>query len=431
MMSHTFGNATLVIAADRTPNEKGGFLNNITWSSNKQVCVEVSPPGYNSQSVFIRPYRQWFRDRVGHRPSAVGSKGPLGDCGWTFQERLLARRIIHFTDAELVWECGEFQNCQCRLEEHEYRPSDVWRSPLFRLNHVQTSAGMSELVAKANERVWVPKYNELPLSLSLPPCYSGPSSFYCQWDRVVVEITRRRFTFAADLLPAIAGLADTMRRCTGDDYYFGLWYSDLASGLLWFAKKPDLATKGRSTPPSWSWAAIEAPVNYHLRSRIDILSSFVIYGVCAATHGVALAGIGEGAISLCGWLVPVDRLRKPRLGRALDVRGQSEWKYIRDEKGEIRQDMKGILPLGRVIPDSDGSMTQMLTGSGFYCLLIARTKHAMAGFEERYNFSWTLDGILLQRRFEGSSFFRRLGYFTTSQESPWLNTGTRCSLILV
>jgi hypothetical protein len=31
----------------------------------------------------------------------------LTERGWAYQERLLSRRLIHFTAEELIWECKE------------------------------------------------------------------------------------------------------------------------------------------------------------------------------------------------------------------------------------------------------------------------------------------------------------------------------------
>ncbi|KAH9207793.1 heterokaryon incompatibility, partial [Leptodontidium sp. 2 PMI_412] len=38
---------------------------------------------------------------------------PLLTRAWAFQEKLLATRIVHFADHELVWECKETQRCEC------------------------------------------------------------------------------------------------------------------------------------------------------------------------------------------------------------------------------------------------------------------------------------------------------------------------------
>ncbi len=47
------------------------------------------------------------------------SKGrPKIKLGWIYQEQLLSRRVIHFTEEELICVCREYFKCECRFEEH-------------------------------------------------------------------------------------------------------------------------------------------------------------------------------------------------------------------------------------------------------------------------------------------------------------------------
>ncbi|KAK0717637.1 hypothetical protein B0T26DRAFT_776272 [Lasiosphaeria miniovina] len=39
--------------------------------------------------------------------------GPEYRFRWAFRERLLSRRVLHFTEAELTWECLTDNNCEC------------------------------------------------------------------------------------------------------------------------------------------------------------------------------------------------------------------------------------------------------------------------------------------------------------------------------
>jgi hypothetical protein len=42
-----------------------------------------------------------------------GEPSPLFKRAWTFQERLLAPRVLSFTRCELLWECREASDCEC------------------------------------------------------------------------------------------------------------------------------------------------------------------------------------------------------------------------------------------------------------------------------------------------------------------------------
>lgn len=46
-------------------------------------------------------------------PRAIADRFPLMTRGWAYQERLLSCRVLHFTQAELVWECRSLVTCEC------------------------------------------------------------------------------------------------------------------------------------------------------------------------------------------------------------------------------------------------------------------------------------------------------------------------------
>lgn len=96
-MCDYYSYSALTIAANTTDPD-AGFLKSRNALAKLPCCVIPKgrvPPIYISQ------------------PSEVASgemdalkQLPLGRRGWVFQERLLAPRIIHFTDVEVFWECA-------------------------------------------------------------------------------------------------------------------------------------------------------------------------------------------------------------------------------------------------------------------------------------------------------------------------------------
>ncbi|KAK0755315.1 hypothetical protein N5P37_012142 [Trichoderma harzianum] len=46
---------------------------------------------------------------------------PLLNRGWVYQEQLLSRRMLHFTQNELVWECFEETRCECGWYDNNTR----------------------------------------------------------------------------------------------------------------------------------------------------------------------------------------------------------------------------------------------------------------------------------------------------------------------
>ncbi|KAF2036234.1 hypothetical protein EK21DRAFT_106338 [Setomelanomma holmii] len=86
---------------------------------------------------------------------------------------------------------------------------------------------------------------------------------YTGWYRMVQDFTRRKMTYDADRLPAIAGLARKFATAVDDRYHAGLWRKDLLIGLLWH---PVTRTTGKknsnSRAPSWSWASVDCSISY-------------------------------------------------------------------------------------------------------------------------------------------------------------------------
>ncbi|KAF2114536.1 heterokaryon incompatibility protein-domain-containing protein [Lophiotrema nucula] len=409
-MANIFGNAMMVISADRSTDDESGFLNNLDPSANGSLKLGREEAYDNNQAIFVRPYRRWHFKTIGHRSLSGSKQDPLADRGWALQERLLARRIIHYTEAEMVWECSSHVNCECRIEEHSFRATDVWSLSLFRRNHSSTSDSGS--MPGPYEAQWTPKYNELPLSLELPPCYAGPTSFYCQWDRVVVEITRRKFTYATDLLPALMGVSTIMKQSTGDGYHFGLWYGDFALGLLWMPTKWIGSKRMTGSAPSWSWASLQSPIDYYMRRHISILPSFKVRQISTTTRIVSVTGL----------LVPLNPQSKHTNGMVIVVQGAEEWKWRRNKKQQIDPGLPGTWPIGRAYPDSDADRYRILQDGELFSLLVANNRHCIED-RDRFHVGYTLNGLLVQKMSNSPcNLFRRVGYFVAREASPWLGT---------
>jgi hypothetical protein len=87
----------MIIAANDSPNDKYGFLGRREYGMSKILDIATAAAD-ESHHVCVRPRRRWFRDQLGHSPDIKRREGrsALGKRGWPFQERLLARRILHY-----------------------------------------------------------------------------------------------------------------------------------------------------------------------------------------------------------------------------------------------------------------------------------------------------------------------------------------------
>ncbi|KAH6879485.1 heterokaryon incompatibility protein-domain-containing protein, partial [Thelonectria olida] len=91
-MGAVYANATLVIAALASRGTEEGL-----YSRTSDISLADDIFHSVMRACRTMPRKQW--------EEFIQKDLPLLCRGWGFQERLLARRIVHFTPAELVWEC--------------------------------------------------------------------------------------------------------------------------------------------------------------------------------------------------------------------------------------------------------------------------------------------------------------------------------------
>ena len=145
-----------------------------------------------------------------------------------YQERLLSRRVVHYSEREVYWECRTAEACECGRTEARNYPS----------------AG--------------PKI-EHAVALGLGSSSTNPdkSALRRRWRAMVEEYTRLKLTVGTDKLAALQGCVDQMKVMQSGDYVFGLWQYSLLEDLCWTAsvgqahkKSPELIDL-----PTWSWAS--------------------------------------------------------------------------------------------------------------------------------------------------------------------------------
>ncbi|KAK7975374.1 hypothetical protein PG989_013837 [Apiospora arundinis] len=146
---------------------------------------------------------------------------PLSDRGWIYQERILSPRTLHFTPAQLVWECRRM-----------YRMEDLMRTPYSDEISPTTSALLGKTyLASAGDLLDV-------------------------WQSEIVQrdYSGRVFIKSEDKLIAIAGIAHIMHQHLGCAYVAGLWEDHLAHGLgFWLTGPIKLGPAPRR--PTWAWSS--------------------------------------------------------------------------------------------------------------------------------------------------------------------------------
>lgn len=161
-------------------------------------------------------------------------ESPLVSRGWCFQEREISRRIVHYTETQVLWEC------------HTFRASE----------------GLPDgFKVSEKERVWTSRIFDNDLSVN---------NVDGVWGRAVEDYSSRHLTVFTDKLPALAGLAAAISdyKPANCRYLAGLWEDNFLMGLQWSSlRHPDGETFPNTrhpeyVAPTWSWASVAGPISY-------------------------------------------------------------------------------------------------------------------------------------------------------------------------
>ena len=162
---------------------------------------------------------------------------PLQGRGWVFQERLLARRNLHFCCDQLIWECKELYASETYPEGME----------------TQSGGSPSTTLLNGDPSEWGFGDEELD------------NYYHETWGELVTRYSICELTVPTDKVVASAGVAKRMREILQDDYVVGMWRRSLPYQLLWTVMAPSKA-KQIACPqdtyrsPSFSWFSTEGTV---------------------------------------------------------------------------------------------------------------------------------------------------------------------------
>ncbi|KAM4059841.1 heterokaryon incompatibility protein [Hirsutella rhossiliensis] len=155
--------------------------------------------------------------------------------GWTYQELLLSRRLLFFTDSQVYFQCSESVFSEDGIGETSFRTEFI--TPVSNLwNPGGPSEGGLQL-------------GSLHLKLQ-------------EFAAHVEVYSRRNLSFASDILKAFRGIQNILSESMETDFWFGMPERFLDSALLWISDLQQMrSTQGRFFIPSWSWAAWDNDVD--------------------------------------------------------------------------------------------------------------------------------------------------------------------------
>ena len=295
-MSSIYGDAHLVIGADGAKGAQEGFLRDlpeynslhademsalVAVVDDEQADVYVSecPEHYDTCSLLnMAIVSEQYQDVI---------ENPLSQRAWAFQEQLLARRMVHFTKEEMVWECRSRYRCECTQ-------FDDFRQRTFRDDYIS----------------------------------GDTATMGIQWYSFVNEVCGRQLTFQTDILPCLSGIAAQMEASMMGRYLAGLWEEDLLLGLTWSYKQLQTRISPQQAP-SWSWASLEGRSSPYwlLRQEWGSLALKIPYAQildaqCIPQGQNAYGAISQGHIEM---IAPVVRVEIMENHNAANEVNSSHW----------------------------------------------------------------------------------------------------------
>ncbi|KFY27548.1 hypothetical protein V493_03429 [Pseudogymnoascus sp. VKM F-4281 (FW-2241)] len=157
---------------------------------------------------------------------------------WTFQERILSRRLLYFTEAQIYFQC---RSCICCEDVHgEYSRSTGIASG---------AVNPLEREVRDTDAAYSPVFN----------IYEGLVKSYC----------RRQLSYQFDILSAFSGIMSALRERYGWKFISALPEQAFGLALLWrpmascrprFRLKLDEVGSNFDKFPSWCWSAWEGDI---------------------------------------------------------------------------------------------------------------------------------------------------------------------------
>jgi hypothetical protein len=265
-MRDVYANSAFSISAIASIDPDGGLFRSREARDIQPGILRRRGEGSKHQNYYICDVKYWNRE--------VGN-AQLNRRGWVLQERLLAPRILHFTQKQIFWECFTTQKCEgfpIGLPYHQpLKDFSSLFSEIQRQHSLENKPGMTEDVLR-------------------------------RWQMIVEEYSQCKITIPGDKLPALSGIARLFQEATADTYLAGLWKSRLRDSLTWSVRKPAaklFSSQYRS--PSWSWASIDGAVFANVRGNVSLIS--IIDAQTTTTTVDPTGQISEGFLVVKGVLV--------------------------------------------------------------------------------------------------------------------------------
>lgn len=280
-MAEIYEKSYVTISANTS---SGTLLGPLATRKSDSVRLEATDPDDKSRTIIIRPHldhEKFFARSLEGVGIGWEKDYPLSRRAWCFQERLLATRILHFTEGEVVFECKTHCSCECG-------------SILYQKRGTLLKNLYSGVIAK----------RFTPTAI-VENSWDG-------WQRIVGPYAQKDITNPLDILPALAGLASRAQSDDLGQYVAGLWAKKLPEGLFWSADIVSTKSPPIQTAPSFSWASLSGTskvreLHWPYRSPEDNPEEIfkILEAHCPAGGLNPYGVVSDGFVQIHGKLLPI------------------------------------------------------------------------------------------------------------------------------
>lgn len=350
-MAKVYSEATVNLAATSSRDDATGLFYTRNIAALQPAVVSVAGHGIDDGVYKVLRSKIW---------ADLVANSPLSKRAWVFQERCLAKRTIHFTRTEVLFEC---QQMCC---------SEVF--PRGLPSNGAPSEGDEEVF---NKRTHHQKTGN--------------------WHALVRMYSQGKLSYSSDKLLALEGLATQYmgrNRLRPQDYLAGMWRGQMPAALLWRIEGGKNPSRYRA--PSWSWASLDGVVTCPEPQTANKEFCVEILEVNVKHKTEDLLGQVESAnLKIRGFMV------KGRLLRTHDYWGRTSC-VLQAPKSQIEIETAWFDERLAKLSAVNGMLTEQLE---VYCLPIVDTVDRIEGL--------LLCATVVAKGAKG--FYRRIGTFDISR----------------
>ncbi|RSL56405.1 hypothetical protein CEP54_008832 [Fusarium duplospermum] len=385
-MRDVYRNSYLTISVALSRDSSEGCF---STRPSKHLSTKVGSINHQGQAYDIMA-----RERINHYEIAASGiqnpDFPLFSRAWTFQERLLSQRVVHYGEKELIWECNTLCDCECAASREFLAPWEWEKTP---------KVMFADMMSR-------PRH--------------GPE-FRRDWADLMRRFSLMQLSFDADRLPCLSGLAQDLECSETGKYLAGLWEKELPWMIGWMSLGKD-ACRPSSTPkpPSWSWTSVEGIlVSWNYSADLSGHGEWTTVwsnGRDLKEHNDAFE-IVQCTVKSKDYtpLGQHDAFGRVSSG-SLVITGRLVSAVLQDDSFCERNTIKQ-----RFSPDVRGDPSLYTAGRPVYCLMIG----AMSTESSKYPGLVTVSSLILRLRegdVEGRQTYERIGLMSQNNHFAWNET---------